>query len=67
MALKRSPEFCLKLIYRYLLKDGHFPSDTYVVIFGPRAIILTNLVEVQYMMLHTKYQCSGSCGRQEDF
>ena len=28
MALKRPPEFCLKLKYRYLLKAGHFPGDT---------------------------------------
>ena len=28
MALNRSPEFCLKLSYRYLLKAGHVPGDT---------------------------------------
>ena len=28
MALNRLPEFCLKLLYRYLLKAGHFPGDT---------------------------------------
>ena len=28
MALKGSPNFCLKLIYRYLLKAAHFPGDT---------------------------------------
>ena len=28
MALKRSPEVCLKLIYKYLLKAGHFPGDS---------------------------------------
>ena len=28
MALNRSPEFCLKLKNRYLLKAGHFPGDT---------------------------------------
>ena len=28
MALNRSPEFCLKLTYRYLLKAGHVPVDT---------------------------------------
>ena len=25
---KRSPEFCSKLTYRYLLKAGHVPGDT---------------------------------------
>ena len=29
MALNRSPEFCLKLTYRYLLKAGHAPVDTW--------------------------------------
>ena len=28
MALKHSPDFCLKLIYRHLLKAGHLPGDT---------------------------------------
>ena len=28
-ALNRSPEFCLKLTYRYLLKAGHVPGDTW--------------------------------------
>ena len=28
-ALNRSPEFCLKLTYRYLLKAGHVPDDTW--------------------------------------
>ena len=28
VALNRSPEFCLKLTYRYLLKAGHVPGDT---------------------------------------
>ena len=45
MALKRSPEFCLMLIYRYLLKADHFPCDTYRGHFWPRAIILANLLE----------------------
>ena len=47
MALKRSPELCLKLIYRYLLKAGHFPGDTCGGHFWPRAVIFTTLVEVQ--------------------
>ena len=39
-----------------------------VAIFGPRAIIWTNLVEVYQMMLRNKYQGSRPCGfRQEDF
>ena len=28
MALNRSPEFCLKLTYRYLLKADNVPGDT---------------------------------------
>ena len=37
-------------------------------IFGPRGIIRTNLVKVFWLMLHTNYQGSNSCGfRQEDF
>ena len=36
MALKRSPEFWLKLIYRYLLKAGHFPGDTCGGYFWPQ-------------------------------
>ena len=37
-------------------------------IFGPRGIIWTNLVEVHYVMLHTKHQGSRPYGfRQEDF
>ena len=27
-ALNRSPEFCLKLTYRYLMKADHVPGDT---------------------------------------
>ena len=34
------PEFCLKLTYRYLLKAGHVPVDTWgEANFGPRGII----------------------------
>ena len=29
MALNPSPEFCLKLTYRYLLKAGHVPGETW--------------------------------------
>ena len=40
VALSRSPEFCLKLTYRYLLKAGHVPGDTCGgVNFGPSGII----------------------------
>ena len=40
MALNRSPEFCLKLTYRYLLKAGHVPVDTWgEAIFYPMGII----------------------------
>ena len=36
--------------------------------FIPKGIILTNLAEVYYNMLHTKYQSSTPCGfRQEYF
>ena len=38
MALNCSPEFCLKLTYRNLLKAGHVPGpgDTWgLAIFGP--------------------------------
>ena len=39
-ALIRSPEFCLKLTYRYLLKAGHVPGDTWGwANFGHRGII----------------------------
>ena len=31
MALNRSPEFCLMLTYRNLLKAGHVPIDTWVI------------------------------------
>ena len=36
MALKCSPQFCLKLIHRYLLKAGHFPGDTFGGNFWPQ-------------------------------
>ena len=40
MALNGSPEFCLKLTYRYLLKVGRVPGDTWGrVNFGPKSII----------------------------
>ena len=29
MALNHSPEFCLELTYRYLLKAGSVPGDTW--------------------------------------
>ena len=29
MALNCSPEFCLKLTYKYLLIAGHVPDDTW--------------------------------------
>ena len=46
MALNRSPKFCLKLTYRYLLKAGNVPGDTLVGDnFNSRCIIRTNLVE----------------------
>ena len=40
MAINRSPEFCLKLTYKYLLKAGHVPGDTWVgANFGSSGII----------------------------
>ena len=37
------------------------------IIFGPRGIVYTNLLEVHKVMLHTKYQSSRPYGfRQED-
>ena len=36
MALKHSPEFCLKPIYRYLLKAAHFSGDTCGGYFWPQ-------------------------------
>ena len=40
MALNHSPEFCLKLTYRYLLKAGHVRDDTWGgANYGPRGII----------------------------
>ena len=43
MALNRSPEFCLKLIFRYLLKAGHFPGDTCSGHFWPQGHNLNKL------------------------
>ena len=40
MALNRSADFCLTLTYRYLLKAGHVPGDTWGRDeFDPRGII----------------------------
>ena len=39
MALNRSPEFCLKITYRNLLKADHVPGDTWGKPFlVPRAL-----------------------------
>ena len=44
MALNHSPEFCLKLTNRYLLKADHVPGDTWGgAIFGPRGHHLNQL------------------------
>ena len=37
------------------------------VIFGPRGIMETNLVEVHKVMLHTKYQSYRPYGFRQDF
>ena len=47
MAQKRSPEICLKLIYIGICKLATSLLTPAVVIFDPRAIILTNVVYVQ--------------------
>ena len=40
MALNRSSKFCLTLTYRYMLKAGHVPGDTWGrADFGRRGII----------------------------
>ena len=40
VVVNRSPEFRLKLAYRYVLKAGHVPGDTWGgANFGPRGII----------------------------
>ena len=40
VAQNRSPEFSLKLTYRYLLKAGHIPGDTWGgVNFDPGGIM----------------------------
>ena len=40
VTLNGSPELCLNLTYRYLLKAGHVPGNTWSgAIFGPRGII----------------------------
>ena len=37
MALNGSPEFCLTLIFRYLLKADHVPDDTWGEQTGKRS------------------------------
>ena len=44
MALKRSPEFCLKLTYRYLKKADHVPGDPGTGPFWPQGHNLYKLV-----------------------
>ena len=40
MALNRSPESCLKLTYRHMLKAGYVPVETCgEANFGPKGII----------------------------
>ena len=42
-ALNRSPEFCLNLTYRYRLKAGHDPGDTWGgTNFGARVTLCLN-------------------------
>ena len=43
MALKRSPEFCLKLTYRYLYKADHVPGDPGAGPFWPKGFNLNKL------------------------
>ena len=35
-------------------------------IFGPMGIIRTNIVEVYWVMVHTKYQAYRPCGFRQD-
>ena len=45
MVLNRSPKFCLKLTYKYLLKAYHVPGDTWGgAIYGPREILEQTLL-----------------------
>ena len=43
MALKRSPEFCLKLTYRYLQKADHVPGNPGAGPFWPHGHNLNKL------------------------
>ena len=43
MALKCSPEFCLKLTYRYLYKAGHVPGAPGAGPFWPKGFNLNKL------------------------
>ena len=58
MALNHSPEFCIKLTYRYLLKAGHVPGDTWVPggQFWPQRHNLNKLG--RGLLGHTTYQIS---------
>ena len=57
MALNRSPEFYLKLTYRYLLKAGYVPGDTWDgVNFGPMGHDLNKLG--RGLLCHATYQIS---------
>ena len=63
MALNRSPEFCLKLIDRYLLKTDHIRGDTWGGQFWPKDHNLNKLgrEEIPQLKLLTKCQCSRPC------
>ena len=43
VTLKRSPEFCLRLTYRYLLKADHVPGDPGAGLFWPHGHSLNKL------------------------
>ena len=43
MSLNHLPEFCLKLTYRYLLKAGYFPGETWRGHFWPQGHNLNKL------------------------
>ena len=43
MALNRSPEFCLKLTYRNLLKSDHVPGDIWGSYFWSQGHYLNDL------------------------
>ena len=66
MALNRSPEFCLKLTYRYLLNADVVPGDTLGWIILAPGVYYEQTWQRSTRILHTKYQdFRPYCFRQE--